>query len=76
MELRPQTLIVAVQCVARRIHELDKLIDEVDSQEAGQLEELLVSFDLAAADLKKAYAEAREKFADMPDYEQLPKPDL
>ncbi len=55
MNLKPQTLMVAIQCVAARPRELDAQLQNDDPQNAAELEQLLVGYDLAADDLKKAY---------------------
>ncbi|HCW1026484.1 TPA: hypothetical protein OW444_005342, partial [Pseudomonas aeruginosa] len=52
MNLKPQTLMVAIQCVAARTRELDAQLQNDDPQNAAELEQLLVGYDLAADDLK------------------------
>lgn len=58
MNLKPQTLMVAIQCVAARTRELDAQLQNDDPQNAAELEQLLVGYDLAADDLKNAYEQA------------------
>jgi hypothetical protein len=71
MQLKPQTLMVAIQCVAAEIAAMDKQLNEENSENAAELEQLLVSFDLAADDLKAAYQTAQEQFGGLPPYEEL-----
>lgn len=70
MQLKPQTLMVAIQCVAAQIEALDNRLHG-ESSNAAELEQLLVSFDLAAADLKTAYQEAVKAYGGLPAYEEL-----
>ena len=51
MNLKPQTLMVAIQCVAARTRELDAQLQNDDPQNAAELEQLLVGYDLAADDM-------------------------
>ncbi|WP_338849171.1 hypothetical protein V8J88_09490 [Massilia sp. W12] len=71
MSIKAQTLMVAIQCVNTEIKRLDALLnqDEVDNPE--EIEQLLLSFDLAAADLKESYEAALEKFGELPPYADL-----
>ena len=71
MELKYQTLIAAIQCVESKCRELDRRVNTEEHDLAADLEDLLVTFELAAMDLKKAYEEARERFSGLPSYEEL-----
>ncbi|AEG01824.1 hypothetical protein [Methylomonas methanica] len=71
MQLKPQTLMVAIQCVAAEIKSLDRHLNEEEPPNAGELEQLLVSFDLAADDLKLAYQDLHQKYGELPTYEEL-----
>lgn len=62
MQVKPQTLMVVIQCVAARIKTIDRRLEEEEPDDAAELEQLLVSFDLAAEDLKQAYLDALTKF--------------
>lgn len=70
-ELKPQTLMVAIQCVAARSNELSRGIDSCDISEAENIEQLLLSMDIAADDLKSAYQEALKLYGNLPSYEEL-----
>lgn len=74
MQLKPQTLMVAIQCVAAEIAAMDRQLNEGNPEHAAELEQLLVSFDLAADDLKTAYLAAQEQFGGLPPYEELANP--
>ena len=66
MNLKPQTLMVAIQCVAARTRELDAQLQNDD-----ELEQLLVGYDLAADDLKNAYEQALGQYSGLPPYDRL-----
>ena len=71
MQIKPQTLMLAIQCVAAQAKLLEKELDEGNPPDAAELEQLLVSLDIAASDLKAAYEDALQKFGELPPYEQL-----
>lgn len=71
MNLKPQTLMVAIQCVAARTRELDAQLQNDDPQNAAELEQLLVGYDLAADDLKNAYEQALGQYSGLPPYDRL-----
>lgn len=73
MQIKPQTLMVAIQCVAAEIRLIDKKLEDDEPANAAELEQLLVSFDLAADDLKKAYEIALNQYGELPAYEELVK---
>ena len=70
--LRPQTLMIAIQCLAAKTKEIDQYLNEDNPSNAAELEQLLVTFDLAADDLKSAYQEALEKYVGLPPYDKIP----
>lgn len=71
MQIKPQTLMVAIQCVAAEIHTIDRQLEDDEPDNAAELEQLLVSFDLAADDLKVAYEEALKQYSELPAYDDL-----
>ena len=71
MTLRPQTLVVAIQCLATQTRKIEKEIEHDESSLAADLEELLVGYDQAAQDLKAAYAELVQQYDGLPNYESL-----
>lgn len=50
---------------------IKRQLEEVDADDAADLEQLLLSFDLAIDDLKSAYAKACEQYGGLPSYEEL-----
>ncbi len=71
MQLKPQTLMVAVQCVASETRAIDKKLQNNELKNGAEIEQLLVTYDLAAEDLKAAYIAAYGKNNSMPTYEDL-----
>jgi len=71
MELKPQSLMVAIQCIATQVRLIDAQLEREESSNAEELEQLLVSFDVAAADLRAAYEEALHRYEGLPSYETL-----
>jgi len=71
MPLKPQTLMVAIQCVAAEIRVIDQQLKNGEPENAAELEQLLVTFDLAAEDLKNAYEAALNQYGGLPAYEEL-----
>ncbi|WKB50644.1 hypothetical protein [Eleftheria terrae] len=71
MELRPQSLMVAIQCVAAQVRLLDEQLQNDQTPDPEELEQLLLSFDLAADDLKNAYEDALQRYGGLPSYESL-----
>ena len=71
MELKAQTLAVAIQCVSAVTKILDERLGDDQSKAAAELEQLLVSFDLAELDLKAAYQLALNQYGGLPPYEVL-----
>ena len=71
MQIKPQTLMVAIQCVAAESKLVEQQLEDNEPANAAELEQLLVSFDLAAADLKQAYEIAHTQYGELPAYEEL-----
>ena len=71
MQIKPQTIAVAIQCVAAEIKRLANELDNDQAANPAETEQLLLTFDLAAADLKKAYEVALEHYGDLPGYDDL-----
>lgn len=74
MQVKPQTLMVAIQSVAAQLKAMDRQLQEDEPSNAAELEQLLVSYEVAAADLEKAYREALTQYGGFPSYEELVKP--
>lgn len=71
MDVKPHTLVVAIQCVAAVIKILDRRLEILGHKEAAKLEQLIVTFDLAEIDLKAAYEAALAQYGGLPAYEDL-----
>ncbi len=69
--MKPQTLMVAIQCVASEIKSLDAKLESGQVGDEAETEQVLLSWDLALADLKETYEIAQKKYSSMPTYEQL-----
>jgi predicted helicase len=74
MQIKPQTLMVSIQSVAAQIKSMDRQLQECESSNAAALEQILLSYEVAAADLEKAYREALTQYGNFPPYEELVKP--
>jgi len=73
MTLKPQTLSVAIQCIAARTRQLADRTDGDNSRNAAEIEQLLVVYDLAAEELKAAYEAASKQSTGLPPYAELVK---
>lgn len=71
MNLKPQTIMVAIQCVSKEIHVLDGRLEAGTVEDPAETEQLLVSYDLALEDLKGVYLVAQGKYGGLPPFEQL-----
>ena len=75
MQIKPQTLMIAIQCVAVQTRVLDQRLQSDkpgdDPDVKADLEQTLLSFDLAAEDLKTAYSVASTHFEGLPPYDDL-----
>jgi len=64
--IKPQTLMVAIQCVAAQMKMQDKGLNEGNPSSAAGLVQLLASRDIAASSPKAAYRDARQMFGSLP----------
>lgn len=71
MYLKPQTLMVVIQCVNAEIKRLDQLLNDDNADNPDEVEQLLLSFDLAASDLKNSYEAAQGQYGELPAYDEL-----
>ncbi len=71
IEIKEQTLLMAIQVMADAIAELRQECAETDGPDLPDLQELLLGYSLAAADLQRAYSCLQETDAVMPPYEEL-----
>lgn len=73
MSLKPQTLMVSIQCIAARTRQLAEHLNGEDPGNAAEIEQLLVAYDLAAEDLKAEYELALEQSTGLPPYAEVVK---
>ena len=71
MKIQPQTIMVAIQCVNSEIKSLDEKLEKGDADNPAELEQLLVSYDLAANDLQVMYEQLKDQYGELPSYEEL-----
>lgn len=73
MNVKPQTIMLAVRSLAFYANHLEARMDDpaTDHATAADLEQTLVAYDLAVQDLKQAYALVRETYDGYPPYEEL-----
>ncbi len=69
--LKPQTLMIAIQCVAARTRAVVELLDADGPDATAELEQWALTLDLAASDLRDAYLAARARHPSLPDYDLL-----
>ena len=65
------TLMMAIQAVDAKIVEIDQDRHETHDASAADLDELLLSYTLAAEQLKKAYLTEASRSSNLPPYEVL-----
>ena len=71
LEITENTLIMAIQAVADAVHDLRDECAETDSSDLPDIQELLLSYSIAAGELKAAYAKLSETGTDLPPYAEL-----
>lgn len=70
-EVSGRTLVVAIQAVQREIETLGAYIDSGEEEGLAETQELLVSVEQAARELKTAYEHALKMSSNLPAYERL-----
>ncbi len=70
-EVSGATLMVAIQALDTVRRDTAEARHEMDDNDRADLDELLLSYDLAARELQRAYDQARSASANLPPYEQL-----
>jgi hypothetical protein len=70
-EVSGATLMVAIQALDTVRRDTAEARHEMDDNDRADLDELLVSYDLAARELQRAYDHARATAVNLPPYEQL-----
>jgi phosphate uptake regulator len=70
-EVSGATLMVAIQALDTVRRDTAEARQEMDDNDRADLDELLVSYDMAARELQRAYDHARQTAVNLPPYEQL-----
>ncbi len=70
-ELHWKTLAIAIKMLAKEIHKLEKECDEYDGPELPDMQELLLDYTRAAADLKQAYLDVYTPNSNLPEYSAM-----
>ncbi|HKT28097.1 hypothetical protein [Dyella sp.] len=70
-QISGSTLMMAIQAVDAKIHQLAEQLETDDSPQAGELEVLLLSFEMAAQELRTGYEEAQRTVSNLPPYQKL-----
>jgi hypothetical protein len=68
-EVGGNTLVMAIQAVAREIRRLDAMCGSVDANANDQ--ELLFAYERAAEELEEAYSTAGRRQINLPPYDEL-----
>jgi len=69
--MKPQTLMVAIQCVASEIKSLDLSLEKDQVEGEAETSEQLVNYDLALEELKRDYELALKEFSGFPTNDEL-----
>lgn len=73
-QISGSTLMMAIQAVDAKIHQITEQLEADDSPEAGDLELLLLSYGKAAQELRAGYEEAQRTISNLPPYRKLVRP--
>ncbi len=71
VEINISTLMISIQALSKQIEYFEGLLSSETVRDKGEIQELLLSFDNAAENLKEAYQEKRVNSSNYPEYEQL-----
>lgn len=70
-EVSGRTLVMAIQAVDAELRRLEEELERAGEDADPDLQELALSYSLAAEDLKQAYLQALNSASNLPPYEQL-----
>lgn len=73
-QISGSTLVMAIQAVDAKIHQITEQLETDASPEAGDLELLLLSYEKAAQELRAGYEEAQRTISNLPPYQKLVRP--
>ncbi len=71
VEISENTLVMAIQAIADAVNDLRDECAETDGPELPDIQELLLSYSIAAGELKKIYAKLAETDVTLPEYAEL-----
>lgn len=71
VELSLATLMVSIQAVAKQIEHFEGLLSSETVRDKAEIQELLLSLDNAAEELKQVYESRRKTGSNFPAYEKL-----
>lgn len=69
--LNLSTLMVSIQAVQKQIEYFERLLESETVRDKAEIQELLLSYDHAAEDLKEAYRSQGGEGSNFPEYEDL-----
>ncbi|OZG72624.1 hypothetical protein BTA51_13930 [Hahella sp. CCB-MM4] len=70
------TILVCIQSVQKQIEYFEGLLESETVRDKAEIQELLLSYDQAAENLKEAYIAMRTPGSNYPEYESLIKKNL
>ena len=70
-QLSPQTLVAVIQALDAERERLALAQEEAEGPQVADLDEILLSYDTAAEELKQAYLAALDVYDNLPPYEDL-----
>ncbi len=76
VDLELSTVLVSIQSVQKQIEHFEGLLKSETVRDKAEIQELLLSFDKAAENLKELYVSMRSEGSNYPDYESLIKNSL
>ncbi len=71
VDLALSTLLVSIQSVKKQIDYFEGLLQSETVRDKAEIQELLLTYDQAAEDLKQAYISKRSAGSNYPEYEEL-----
>ncbi len=74
VELNLSTILVSIQSVQKQIEYFEGLLESETVRDKGEIQELLLTYDQAAENLKEMYTSMRHTTNSFPAYEELLKP--
>jgi|GEM_PF-520895 len=70
-ELNLSTILISIQSVEKQIERFQDILESETVRDKAGIQELLLSYDKAAEDLKEAYISMRSPGSNYPEYESL-----